>query len=189
MKNPVSPPPVLDPVPFDPSQPPDCITLHEQGDSLVIRYKDPSLGYGLLGLPAMYVFTIVAYTISVGGVPISELIGAAVLGVLIALIPVAMIINVTTITIGGGEMVITRGPLSLSSRKQLRADEIEGLHVKAERGQKSGSTTFNLRAMLTGTDKPRLLMRFGRDNETAFFMGKLIFGRLGLPGELTFVGV
>ncbi len=132
--------------------------------------------------------TIVAYTISIGGVPILELIGAAILGVLIALIPVAMIINATTIVVSDRELIITRGPLSLSSKKKLLAVEIEGLHVKAERGGQSGHATFHLRAMLTGADKPKLLMRFGRNNENAFFMGKVIFGKLGLPGQVMFLG-
>ena len=180
-------PPVINFEPFDPSQPPDCVTQHELGNSLVIRYQDRTLGFALLSLPAMYFITIIGYTISVGGVPVSELIGAGILGLGVLLIPVSMIVNATLITVNEQELIVTRGPLSLSRTKKLLAVEIENLHVKAWVGQKSGMS-FHLRASLHGEDKPKVLIRLNRDHEPGYYVGNLIYGKLGLHGEVGFVG-
>jgi len=171
-----------------PSPAPACVTHREQDGSLVIRYQDRRLGLALLTLPVWYFATVVLWAVGAGGVPVSELVGAGVIGVLVLLVPVAMIVNATVITVNDGELIVVRGPLSLSRTKRLRASEIENLHVKAERGQQSGKASFHLRAMLTGVDAPEVLVRLHRDHEPGYYIGNLIYARLGRPGEVGFVG-
>lgn len=188
MTDPDSSPPEPDHAPAASSPPPKSVSIQDQEDHRVLRYRDPSLGLRLLGLPLMYVVTVAGHAISVGGYPASEVIAATVIGALVLLFPVAMILNATTITVGDRELVVTRGPLSLSRTRRLRVDEIENLHVKGESGQQSGNLSFQLRAALEGVEKPLVLARLWRDHEVGYYLGNAIYERLGWPGEVGFVG-
>ena len=175
-----------------PSSPPKGVSVNEQGALLILQHKNSTTGYGLLSMFIIYAIIIVAYGVSSGGFPTSEIIVAAVIGLLILVVPLALIINTTTITLKYPELIANRGPLSLLRTKRLRTDAIENLHVKAETnsnaGGSSGNIRYHLRATLKGEEEPIILARLGKDYEAAYYIGNKIYEKLGLSGEVGFVG-
>lgn len=170
--------------------PPKGVSVREQEGRLILQHRNPTVGYGLLSMFIMYVIIIVGYGISVGGFPASDFIPIAIIGVAFLILPLALIINATTITVSYRELVAARGPLSLSRTKRLRADEIENLHVKAETNgtQSSRGVKYRLRAALTGVEEPVVLARLGKDYEAGYYIGNMIAEKIGLSGEVGFVG-
>lgn len=179
-------------IPTLPSSPPKGISIQEQEGHLTLQHRNPTTGYGLLSMFIIYVIIVVAYAVSSGGFPASEIIVTAVIGLLILVVPLALIINTTTITVKYPELMATRGPLSLVQTRRLRTDAIENLHVKAETnsntGGSSGNIRYHLRATLTGKEDPIVLARLGKDYEAAYYIGNKIYEKLGLSGEVGFVG-
>ena len=178
--------------PIEPCSPPRGVSVQEHEGQLILQHRNPTTGYGLLSAFIMYVIIVVAYAAVSGGFPISEIIVAAVIGLLILIIPLAMIINTTTITVSCSELIAARGPLSLSRTRRLTTDEIENLHVKAETnansGGSSGNIRYHLRAVLTGEEEPVVLARLGKDYEAGYYIGNMIYEKLGLTDEVGFVG-
>ena len=97
--------------PIEPCSPPRGGSVQEHEGQLILQHRNPTTGYGLLSAFIMYVIIVVAYAAVSGGFPISEIIVAAVIGLLILIIPLAMIINTTTITVSYSEL-IDRSPNS-----------------------------------------------------------------------------
>ncbi|MCP4677434.1 MAG: hypothetical protein GY854_18355 [Deltaproteobacteria bacterium] len=163
--------------------PPEGVSLEEQDGLLVMRYKETAVtGMIFLVLAGQFFLTILIYSFAVGGVPFSEIAGAGVIFTILFYVGVAKYINVTTLTVNDSEVVVSRGPVRLSSKKHFPIDQIVGFRIKVHVGKSRSS--FSVVTTLTQARKPKRIIYCNRNLEIADFYKIVLSRRLGLPEDL-----